>query len=249
VTSWNKGAERIFGYTTEEALGKHISFLYPEDQHEFLEKEVIRPLRQKGQHELEVRRKRKSGEDFYTHLSLSLLRDNQGAVTGIIGSSIDITQRRLAEEALRESTRQLEIEREALERKNIALREILDQIDAEKNALRKQVTTNVEQAIIPTLLRLKESSHASQARNFEMLEKDLREIVSPFIDTLRDKYTKLSPRELEVCRLIKNGMTSKEIAEALNLSVMTVHKYRELIRKKLKLVNNDTNLCTYLQSL
>jgi len=82
-----------------------------------------------------------------------------------------------------------------------------------------------------------------------MLEKDLQEIVSPFLDTLKSNYTKLSPRELEVCRLIKNGMTSKEIAEMLNLSLLTVYKYRELIRKKLSLVKDGTNLRTYLKSL
>ncbi|MGB2697685.1 MAG: PAS domain S-box protein [Candidatus Zixiibacteriota bacterium] len=248
VTSWNKGAERLFGYSAKEALGKHITFVYPEDQHEFLEKQVIKPLKRKGQLEIEVRMKRKSGEDFYANLSLSLLRDREGTVIGMIGYSMDISKRKRAEEELKQSKKQLEIEREALERKNIALREILGQIDAEKNALKEQVTTNMEQAIIPTLLRLKESSHPSQTRNFEMLEKDLREIVSPFLQTLKSKSAKLSPRETEVCRLIKNGLTSKEIAEALNLSVMTIHKYRELIRKKLGLVKNGTNLQTYLKS-
>jgi PAS domain S-box-containing protein len=248
VTSWNKGAERLFGYSAKEALGKHISFVYPEDQRQFLEKEVIRPLKEKGEYDVEVRMRTKSGKDFHAHLSLSLLRDREGSVTGMIGYSLDITERKRAEEMLRQSTEQLEMEREALERKNVTLREILDQIDAEKNALKQQIATNVEQAIIPTLLRLKESSHPSQKRSFEMLEKDLREIVTPFLHTLKDKYAKLSPRELEVCRLVKNGLTSKEIAEALSLSVMTIHKYRELIRKKLGLVKNGTNLQTYLQS-
>ena len=249
VRSWNRGAERLFGYSAKEALGKHISFVYPEDQHEFLQQEVIKSLKKKGEHEIEVRMRRKSGKDFYAHLSLSLLRDREGSVAGMIGYSMDITDRKRAEDMLRQTTAQLEIEREALERKNIALREILDQIETEKSTLKQQIITNVEQAILPLLLRLKESSHPSQTRNFEMLEKDLREITSPFIDTLKSNYAKLSPRELEVCRLIKNGMTSKEIAQSLNLSVMTVHKYRELIRKKLGLVNNGANLQTYLRSL
>ncbi|UCB52856.1 MAG: PAS domain S-box protein [Candidatus Zixiibacteriota bacterium] len=249
VTSWNKGAERLFGYSDKEALGKHISFVYPEDQHQFLEQEVIKPLKEKGDHEIEVRMRRKSGEDFYAHLALSLLKSTDGSVIGMIGYSMDITERKRAEEMLRQTTGQLEIEREALERKNVALREILDQIDAEKNAVKQQIAANVEQAIIPTLLRLKESSHPSQSRIFEMLERDLKEIASPFLDTLKSEYAKLSPRELEVCRLIKNGLTSKEIAEALSLSVTTIHKYRELIRKKLGLVNNEVNLHTYLQSL
>lgn len=248
VTSWNKGAERLFGYTAKQALGKHISFVYPQDEHQFLEQQVIEPLKEKGEHAVEARVQKKSGEDFFIHLSLSLLRDSDGSVTGMIGYSMDITERKRAEDMLRQTTEQLEIEREALERKNIALREILSQIEAEKNTLKQQVTTNVEQAIIPIVHRLKESSNPSQSRNFEILEKDLKEIVSPFLDTIRSSYTRLSPRELEVCRLIKNGMTSKEIAEALNLSLMTVHKYRELIRKKLGLVNNGTNLQTYLRS-
>ena len=210
---------------------------------------MIKPLREKGEHEIEVRMWRKSGERFHAHLSLSLLRDAEGTVVGMIGYSMDITERKRAQDRLRESTEQLEIEREALERKNIALREILDHIEAEKNALKQQIVTNIEQAIIPILVRLKESSLPSQTRNFEILEKDLREISSPFLGSLKNSYSKLSPRELEVCRLIKNGMTSKEIAQALNLSLMTVHKYRELIRKKLDLVNNDVNLRTYLQSL
>lgn len=249
VTSWNRGAQRIFGYTAKEALGKHISFVYPEEEHDFLQQQVIKPLKEKGEHAVEVRMRRKSGEDFFAHLSLSLLSDSEGSVTGMIGYSMDITQRKRAEDMLKQTTQQLEIEREALERKNVALREILGQIETEKNTLKRQVTSNVEQAIIPIIHRLKESSNPAQTRNFEILEKDLKEIVSPFLDTVRSSYTKLSPRELEVCRLIKNGMASKEIAEALSLSLMTVHKYRELIRKKLGLVNDGTNLQTYLRSL
>jgi pyruvate-formate lyase-activating enzyme len=119
-------------------------------------------------------------------------------------------------------------------------------LDGAKSAKENGLLTNVEQAIIPTLLRLKKSSRPSQLRIFEMLEMDLREIASPFLDTLQSKYAKLSPRELEVCRLVKDGMTSKEIAEALNLSLWTVYKYRELIRRKLYLVKDGTNLQNYL---
>jgi PAS domain S-box-containing protein len=169
-----------------------------------------------------------------------------GAVANVLAG---IIERRRAEETVKETAEQLKIEREALERKNIALGEIMDRAESEKNALKQQLVTNVEQAVIPTLLRLEKSSKPFQKRIFEMLEKDLREITSPFIDTLRRDYVKLSPRELEVCRLIRNGMTSKEIAEALNLSLLTVYKYRDLIRKKLGLVNQATNLKTYLRSL
>jgi PAS domain S-box-containing protein len=173
-------------------------------------------------------------------------REFLGAVANVLAG---IIERRRAEETLMDTAELLKIEREALERKNIALSEVMGRIDSEKNALKHQLVTNVEQAIIPTLLRLKESCKPFQKPIFEMLEKDLREIASPFVSALEQGYAKLSPRELEVCRLIKNGMTSKEIAEVLNLSLLTVYKYRDLIRKKLGLVKNGSNLQTFLRSL
>jgi PAS domain S-box-containing protein len=109
VVSWNKGAERIFGYSAEEGLGKHISFVYPPDQHEFLQYEVIKPLKKKGRHEIEVKMRRKSDEDFYAHLSLSMLKNKEGLEIGMIGSSVDLTERRQMEEELRRSRDELEI--------------------------------------------------------------------------------------------------------------------------------------------
>ncbi len=103
VISWNKGAERLMEYTVEEALGQHISFLYPEEERSYLQHEVIEPVQRYGAHESEVRMRRKSGVDLLAHLSLSLLRDGEGAVTGMIGYSIDVTEARRAEMALRDS--------------------------------------------------------------------------------------------------------------------------------------------------
>ena len=108
MVTWNKGAERIFGYSAEEGLGKHISFVYPPDQHEFLRYEVIEPLKRKGRREIEVKMRRKSGEDFYAHLSLSMLKNKEGLEIGMIGSSVDLTDRRQMEEELRRSRDELE---------------------------------------------------------------------------------------------------------------------------------------------
>ncbi len=103
VTSWNKGAQTLTGYSAEDALGRHISFLYPVEEQEFLQNGLIQPLRQDGIHEAEVRMRKKSGEDFYAHLALSLQRDRDGKPFGMIGYSMDITKARESELALRES--------------------------------------------------------------------------------------------------------------------------------------------------
>jgi len=107
VKSWNRGAEMMLGYPQEEALGKHISFIYPVEDREFLEREVIGPVKAKGTHQVEVRRLTKSGTLRFAQLSLTLLRDDTDAPIGIIGYSMDITDRKRGEEALLKSRNQL----------------------------------------------------------------------------------------------------------------------------------------------
>ena len=101
ITGWNKGAERLFGYTAEEAIGLNILFLYADedeedagdllDQDSFLEH---------GGRELEVRRRKKSGEVFWASLTLSLVRNENGLPEGIVGYLNDITERLEARQEL-----------------------------------------------------------------------------------------------------------------------------------------------------
>ena len=107
VMSWNRGAEKMLGYSVEEALGKHISFIYPEEDREFLEREVIAPVKAKGTHQIEVRRRTKSGAVRFAQLSLTMLKDGADSPIGIIGYSMDITDRKRVQEALLNSRNQL----------------------------------------------------------------------------------------------------------------------------------------------
>ena len=107
VMSWNTGAEKLLGYPLEEALGKHISFVYPVEDREFVEREVIGSVKAKGTHQVEVRRRTKSGALRFAQLSLTLLRDDTDSPIGIIGYSMDITDRKRVEEALLNSRNQL----------------------------------------------------------------------------------------------------------------------------------------------
>lgn len=93
VTSWNKGSEKLFGYSREEALGRHISFVLPEEERRYLSQRVVAPAEMKGNHEVEMRMRRKSGIDFYAHVSLSLLRNSDGTPIGMVGCLMDITER------------------------------------------------------------------------------------------------------------------------------------------------------------
>ena len=109
ITFWNQGAERQYGYTAEEALGRSVSTLYFPEDLSVLRDRVIAPTLAAGQHELELRSRAKSGQTVFVHLSLSMLHDEHGSPCGMIGYSLDITERKRAEEALRAKEAQLQV--------------------------------------------------------------------------------------------------------------------------------------------
>jgi len=114
IKTWNNGARRLFGYKESEALGQHIKFIYPEDEHELLA-DRLSQLQKNGSYESEVKMFRKNGEMFFGYLSLSLQRDENNNSIGMIGYSMDITARKNAEDELLKRTKQLEVSNKELE--------------------------------------------------------------------------------------------------------------------------------------
>ncbi|MCI0402873.1 MAG: PAS domain S-box protein [Acidobacteria bacterium] len=84
VTSWNRGARRLFGFHAEEVLGKHLPFISKAEDAELLSRHLLAPLQAKGRHEAALRFVHKSGEEFVARVSLSLLRDDSGTDAGVI---------------------------------------------------------------------------------------------------------------------------------------------------------------------
>ncbi len=101
ITDWNVGAERTFGYSADQARGRHVSFLYFPEDHTADVRERVAMLRSAGRCEAEERRRARSGDELFVHSSMSLLRDEAGEITGMIEYAIDITARRRAEERVR----------------------------------------------------------------------------------------------------------------------------------------------------
>ncbi|MEO8046059.1 MAG: PAS domain S-box protein [Nitrospirota bacterium] len=194
VMNWNRGAERMLGYSQEEALGKHISFIYPEEDREFLDREVLGPVKVKGTHQVEVRRLAKSGALRVAQLSLTLLRDDTDSPIGIIGYSMDITDRKHGEEALLNSRNQLaalavrlESVREE-ERTRIAL-EVHDVLGQALTGLKldvawvhKRITESIESARHAAVLARLDSA---------------RELLDSTIQSVRDIATTLRPGVLD----------------------------------------------------
>lgn len=100
IILWNKGAERLYGYTEQEVLGRSISFTYVAEDHEKLTNEFIRLIKEKGSAEFEARRIKRTGEVFFVHISTSAYRNVDGEIVGMLGCSTDITRRKALEERL-----------------------------------------------------------------------------------------------------------------------------------------------------
>jgi two-component system, cell cycle sensor histidine kinase and response regulator CckA len=107
VTSWNEGARRLYGYTEAETIGRHISLLVAPEQREQLQ--ALRQSANDGQsiRQLETTRRKKTGEDVPVSLTISPIKDSQGKIIGTSSMSLDITKRKSAEKALRESEARL----------------------------------------------------------------------------------------------------------------------------------------------
>ena len=112
ITGWNRGAERLFGYTAEEVIGRNVLFLYADENEEDLGFEDV--FLNRGGREMEVRRRKKNGEIFWARLQLSLLRDDNDQPNGLIGFLSDITEHRDAAEQLRLHARIFEQSEEAI---------------------------------------------------------------------------------------------------------------------------------------
>ncbi|MFM7580484.1 MAG: PAS domain-containing protein [Microcystaceae cyanobacterium] len=107
ILSWNAGAEQLYGYTRAEALGRNIGFVYQDVQE--LQTKVLEPLLSQGKHKTEVMIVSKSGRLVDVSLRLSVVKDEQGNITHLIGCASDITERKRAKKALQQLNEELEI--------------------------------------------------------------------------------------------------------------------------------------------
>jgi len=100
ITSWNKGAERIFGYTAEEAIGQPITFLMRPDRYEEEERIIASLRRGERVAPFDTVRQRRDGELIHVSVTMSPIKDINGKIIGASKIARDITERKLAQEGL-----------------------------------------------------------------------------------------------------------------------------------------------------
>ena len=162
---------------------------------------------------------------------------------------LEIDERKRAEKKLRKRETELKAQSHHLEEVITALKVLLKQREDDKKELGDNVLSNVKELVSPYLERLKNSRlNTHQKTLIDILDSNLSNMISPFISKLSSRYFNLTPMEVRVANLVKEGKTNKEISGILYISKNTVLFHRYNIRRKLGLKNKKINLRSPLLS-
>ena len=180
--------------------------------------------------------------------------ENSEKVPFIGGIALDITKSMQAEEALKKShqilNREVKKRTADLEDMNTALKVLLNKRENDKRETENNIFTNYKSLIFPFFQKLKKGITESNQQNLiNIIESNLNEFLEPFSKKLSNPLIALTPSEIQIASMIKQGLSNKEIAQILKNSVRTINNHREHIRNKLDIKNKKINLRTFLSSL
>jgi PAS domain S-box-containing protein len=237
----NRSFLDLFCITKDEIPDLNVRQLYvnPDDRQSFQKQ-----IEKKGSvKDFEVKLCKKDGTEMDCLLTTTVWRASDRSTLGYQGIIRDITEQKKTERALRQREEELKIQATNLKEVVTALRVLLKQRDEDKTELEEKVLSNVKELVVPFLAKVKKTPlDYKQFSYIDILESNLNDITSPFMHNLSTKYINLTPKEIRVAYLIKEGKTTKEIGEMMGVSPRTIETHRKNIRKKLGIENKKGNL-------
>jgi PAS domain S-box-containing protein len=253
ITEYNATMEKICGIRRVDAIGKKMwdvqyRMFKPDKRSktgfEAYTKNFILALKTGSADWIdkvfEVNAIKENGAELVLQILVSLIR--VGPKNIFVSFCRDVTTLRKTEKELADQNRLL------LE-KNIALREVMAQLDVERKSIAEKIQTNIDRLVLPLLARIKRKSPQELLKYLQLLEENLSDITSGFGNALSRRMTGLTQQEIEICDMIKQGLRCKEIGTLLKISVRTVETHRTHIRKKLGIDDPGINLVTFLKNL
>ena len=246
----NPATNRILGKNSRTDLsGKNIFEYFPDDvaktAGEYLTKAVESqsPVRFGNMY-----------QGMYYDNFVHPVTDSSGEVSQIAFLGVNMTELKLSEQEQKKAREFFENEvkkRTAdLEEMNAAMRVLFKKNETDRIEMEERIRSNYQNLILPLFTSLKNSlGKESQLKLAESVESNLENMVSKFSKKISEHGTDFTPKEIQIASMIRQGMSNKEIATALNNSVRTVTNYRDRIREKLNIKNTKINLRSYLSNL
>lgn len=235
---------RLLGYSMPELLGM---FIFDIDT-TVTEKDwpKVREALKGGNNNLyESEYRRKDGSTFPVIVSATY--QDAGDVARFIYFASDISDRKWYEKELGKALSDMSEDRRALEKKTIALEEVLSTLEERKRIMFYEISEQLYRGLQPIFRSVRRSSKLTpdQVTEAKSILTSLKQSID---ETTSTPFADLTTTELRVCDLIASGYTSKEIAERLHISFQTVNKHRFSIRRKLGLNHRKVNLASYLRT-
>jgi PAS domain S-box-containing protein len=239
----------LLGFTQEEyAKNPEIWYecLHPDDKARIMD-QIARYHKTGEQFCAEYKMCRKDKQIIWFSDHAEIINDEKGNPIFLLGVNTDITERKEHELKLKEKEIELVSQNQKLEEMNTALEVLLRKGEKDKKELEDKVLINIKQLIMPYVMELKKIvTHAQQKTVVEIIESNLGDIISSFAYTLSQLNLNLTPKEIMIANLIKQGKTTKEICDLLRSSEKAVSFHRGNIRKKLGLMNKKISLKSFL---
>jgi len=242
----NNVCAKNFGHRPKEMIGKSIQELLPDFAKE-ISKRNKKVVSSGIGFEVEDFIQLPAGTRWYT-TNLQPAIDADGNIYGVMVISNDITESKISEDKLRKISEELKKERNALQEKNVTLKQVFSHIEDDRRESIIKIQKEMKKTVLPQIKKLSKKLGKSYKSDLASLETIIKAILAQDQDSFKANYGTLTARESEISELIKQSLSSKEISERLNISLPTVFKHREQIRKKLEITNKNIGLATFLRS-
>ncbi len=244
IIAANKITAKRFKVPLDELLGKCIYDYLPPQIAKKREGKVAQVINTKKPSRFEDSLGR-----FILQNTMYPVLNSKGKVVQLAIYSRDISQEKKNTQNLKKREKELESRTRSLEEANTAFSILLRRREEDRTHFESSVISNISTLINPYIEKLKNTPlDALQTNHLHVIETNLEQIISPFVRDIGSRVLDLTPMEIRVANLVKEGKSNIEIAEKLSVSKNTILTHRFNLRRKLGIKNKKINLRAYLLS-
>jgi len=242
----NRSYAAILGFTPKDLIGKRVDDVINDPQ-------LLADLRKEdeyvyatGRSLFNLLKQPDPNEKKWVRMDKIPFIDRNKKIVGIIGLAVEIDE---PPAGIRDLQEKLSSTSRKLEDTETALRVLLEHREKDVSLTKDKLADKIKTLVLPYLESLKQTKlQQDQLEYIDLIEENLKNFYDPNYAKLAAPEYKLSPTELKVAQLVRDGKTNKEIAKMLHLSKSTILTHRHHIRVKLGIRNKKVNLCSMLKS-
>jgi PAS domain S-box-containing protein len=227
---------KLFDYSKKEIVDQSMEILFVKDE----SSKNGGPMDEKAKPALFGKKK---GANFSGEYVLFAIKDHGPTEAAYVAVIKDLSQNKGI-------GREKNMKSKGLVEMNEALKTLLARGEEEKKYVEEKIQTNVKELVLPYMERLKDTKLTVEQQTYlEIIETTVKNVFSSFLQKITSRQYRFTPKEIQVATLIREGKTTKEIADVMNVTRSAIGLHRHHIRNKLGLGKAKVNLRSHLLSL